>query len=75
LNLQVEAAVWRALIDANLPPAALWPERLYRLPVLQRYPDTLNLAELLLAAGEPQAAAIVYRGERLTYAALRAQAA
>ena len=62
----VDEAKWAALIDENLPPPALWPDRLYRLPTLQ-YPETLNLAEQLLRAGNPHATAIIWRGDRVTY--------
>jgi 2-aminobenzoate-CoA ligase len=65
-------ARWAALIEENLPPRTLWPGRLYRLPSL-RYPETLNLAELLLSAADPDAPAILWRGERTTYGQLRAR--
>lgn len=63
---------WGAVIDEHLPPRALWPDLVFRLPSLQ-YPDTLNIAhELLMAAGVRLAAtALHWRDERLSYRQLR----
>jgi 2-aminobenzoate-CoA ligase len=62
---------------SNLPPRELWPELVYRLPELQ-YADTLNVADQLLtpqlARGEGGHAAILYRHETISYAALARRA-
>lgn len=60
--------------DPNLPPRELWPDFVRSLPALG-YPETLNVAEVLLgAAGAPgDRIALMYRGESVTYAALRAR--
>jgi 2-aminobenzoate-CoA ligase len=67
-----DSALWAALIDDHLPPRALWPRLVHRLPALQ-YPGTLNLAEALLAIADrsPRATAVIWRGERLSYRELR----
>jgi non-ribosomal peptide synthetase component F len=60
------------MLEEYLPPRALWPTLVHRLPAL-RYPGTLNLAETLLVAADrsPQATAIVCRDERISYRELR----
>jgi 2-aminobenzoate-CoA ligase len=67
-----DSARWTTVIDGNLPPRASWPDLRFRLPSL-RYPDTLNLAEQLLTAGDLRlsATAIVWRDQRLSYRQLR----
>jgi 2-aminobenzoate-CoA ligase len=67
-----DGALWAALIDEHLPPRALWPSLVHRLPALQ-YPGRLNLAEELLTMADraPQATAVIWRGERLSYRELR----
>ena len=61
------------MLSSNLPPRELWPQLVYSLPELQ-YPDTLNVAEQLLAphiaSGLGASTAIIYRGEAISYAAL-----
>jgi 2-aminobenzoate-CoA ligase len=63
--------------EAGLAPCALWPERVYTLPELQRYPDRFNAVEELLdrqvAAGRGDHPAIRYGDETITYAELLAQ--
>jgi 2-aminobenzoate-CoA ligase len=60
------------MLDEYLPPRALWPSLVHRLPALQ-YPGTLNLAEELLAAADrsPRSTAIICGGERISYRELR----
>lgn len=57
-----------------LPPPSLWPERVYRLNELRRYPARFNLCEQLLDAalehGWGERPAIYAETETLTYAAL-----
>lgn len=58
-----------------LPPAEHLADRIYALPEV-RYPQSLNLAEVLLdrnAAERPKNSALLYRDERISYAELRAR--
>jgi 2-aminobenzoate-CoA ligase len=63
-------------IRESLPPAELWPERIYALPEL-RYPPRLNVGVELLdvqAEGDHAGRPAVYAGERvITYADLARQ--
>lgn len=63
---------WAAVVDEHLPPRALWPTLVRRLPILH-YPETLNIAQELLSAADvsPHAPAVLRVGERLSYRALR----
>jgi 2-aminobenzoate-CoA ligase len=58
----------------SLPPRELWPDLLFTGPELQ-YPPALNVAAELLDAhverGHGGRTAVLYRGDRLTYAELR----
>lgn len=57
---------------AHLPPRELWPELCFDLPELQ-YPERLNCAAALLAAGAPQQAALRGARQDWSYAQLREQ--
>jgi len=61
----------------RLPPAELWPTRVYTLPEFARYPDRLNPTEELLdqqvAAGRGERVAILFNDQRITYSALLEQ--
>jgi 2-aminobenzoate-CoA ligase len=58
-----------------LPPRALWPERLYRLPEHGGYPERLNSTEELIdrhvEAGHGDRVAILYEDQRITYRQLQ----
>jgi|GEM_PF-112695 len=62
---------------AQLPPAELWPERIYTLPELQVLPDKLNVTEMCVdrhvAAGKGERVAILFDEQRITYAQLQGQ--
>lgn len=61
----------------KLPPAELWPERVYPSDVLQDYPDRLNLSEVLLDSalerGLDTHPAIFFGDEVITYELLHAE--
>lgn len=63
---------WSRLIEDNLPPIELWPTYVRRLPELS-YPEGLNLGEALLVHARiaPGKCAIRFRGESVSYEALR----
>jgi 2-aminobenzoate-CoA ligase len=59
-----------------LPPAELWPQRIYTLPEHQTYPARLNSTEELVdrhvEAGRGDRVAILYEDQRITYRQLQA---
>jgi len=59
-----------------LPPKALWPERTYKLPEHQAYPQRFNSTEELLdkqvAAGKGDRIAIYFEDKKIPYKAVLA---
>src|SRR5262245_65900796 len=64
-----------AISPGFLPPRALWPERIYRLPEHARYPQRLNSTEELIdrhvEAGNGDRVALLYEEQRITYRQLQ----
>jgi 2-aminobenzoate-CoA ligase len=62
-----------------LPPRALWPDRIYRLPEHAVYPQRLNSSEELIdrhvEAGHGDRVAILYEDQRITYRQLHGSVA
>src|SRR3990172_12735201 len=60
--------------EGYLPPKALWPTRIFKLPEYTSYPQTFNSTEELLdkqvAAGKGDRPAILFEERKMPYKAL-----